>query len=56
MSAIDNKIRLNVTLELDQKWASQLTKEELTEYLKARLNYSLGFRGQVKKMTPIRIK
>lgn len=56
MSASDNKIRLNVTLELDQKWTSQLTKEELTDYLKARLNYSLGFRGQVKKMTPIRIK
>jgi len=56
MSAIDDKIRLNVTLELDQKWAGQLTKEELAEYLKARLNYSLGFRGQVKKMTPIRIK
>ena len=56
MSVVDNKIKLNITLELDQKWASRLTKEELTEYLKARLNYCLGFRGEVKKMTPIRIK
>lgn len=55
MSAVGN-MKLNITIELDQKWASQMTKEELAKYLKARLNYSLGFRGQVKKMSPIRTK
>ena len=54
---MDNKqIILKVTLELDEKWASNFTREELLEYLKERLNYSLGFRGHVKRMTTPRQK
>jgi len=45
----NNKVTLRVTLELDEKWASHLTREELAEYIKERLNSSLGFRGQVKR-------
>ena len=45
-----NQIRLKVTVELDEKWASNLSREEVLEYLKDRFNYSLGFRGWVKKL------
>ena len=43
------QVIFKVALELDEKWAAQLTKEELLEYIKERLNSSLGFRGQVKR-------
>jgi len=56
MSSTDNKIKFRVALELDEKWAGKLTQEELMAYLAARINYSLGFRGRVKKMTHVRIK
>ena len=53
----DNKqIKFNVTLELDEKWVKNFSREELLEYLKARLNYSLGFRGRVKRLTSPRQK
>ena len=53
----DNKqIKFNVTLELDEKWVKNFSSEELLEYLKARLNYSLGFRGQVNRLTSPRQK
>ena len=45
-----NNLTLKVSLELDEKWASNFTTEELVEYLKERLNYSLGFRGNVKRL------
>lgn len=45
----NNEIRFKVTLELDAKWASNLTAEEMALYIQERLNSSLGFRGQVKK-------
>jgi len=44
------ELRFKVTLELNEKWASNQTSEELVDYLKARLNSSLGFRGQIKKL------
>jgi len=43
------QITFNVTLELDNKWVRNMTREELIEYIEARLTSSLGFRGQVKK-------
>lgn len=53
----DNKqIKFNVTLKLDEKWVKKFSREELLEYLKARLNYSLGFRGRVKRLTSPRQK
>ena len=42
-----------VTLNLDEKWAANLTQEELTEYITTRLNHALGFRGQVKKLKTV---
>jgi len=44
------EIRIKATLHLDERWASNQTTEELVEYLRARLNSSLGFRGQIKKL------
>jgi len=45
----NSEVTVRVTLQLDEKWASHLTREELAEYIKERLNSSLGFRGQVKR-------
>ncbi|MEE9400549.1 MAG: hypothetical protein V3V32_00870 [Dehalococcoidia bacterium] len=45
----NKEVTLRVTLVLDEKWASHLTRDELAEYVKERLNSSLGFRGQVKR-------
>ncbi len=45
------ELKFKVTLDLDGKWASNQTTEELVEYIKARMNSSLGFRGQIKKVT-----
>ena len=49
----ENKITLRVTLVLDEKWASHLTRDELVEYIKERLNSSLGFRGNVKRLSVV---
>ena len=49
MDTDKNQITFKVTLDLDKKWASHLTRDELAEYIKERLNSSLGFRGQVKR-------
>ncbi len=56
MESGDNQLKFNITLELDEKWASNFSREELREYLKARLDYSLGFRGYVKKLSKPRQK
>lgn len=45
------EITFKATLELDGRWASNQTTEELVEYIKTRMNSSLGFRGQIKKVT-----
>ena len=44
------EIKLNVTVQLDEKWASNLTTEELVECLKAQLDKGLGSRGQITKL------
>lgn len=41
----DNTLKLKITLNLDGKWATQMSEEELLEYLTVRLNSCLGFRG-----------
>ncbi len=51
MKKDNHQLNFNITLEIDKKWASNLTEEELREYVERRLNYSLGFRGQVKKLS-----
>lgn len=47
------EIKFKATLKLDEKWADRQTTEELIEYIKAIINSSLGFRGQVKKLTVV---
>jgi hypothetical protein len=42
-----NQITFKVTLNLDAHWASHASREQLVEYIRDRLNSSLGFRGQV---------
>jgi len=45
----DNEIKVKVTLSLDDKWANNQSKDELAEIIKQRMDYSLGFRGRIKK-------
>ena len=47
------EIKFKVTLQLDEKWASNQTIDELIEYIKDRMNSSLGFRGQIKKLSVV---
>ena len=44
------EIKLNITVQLDEKWASNLTTEELVERLKAQLDKGLGSKGQITKL------
>jgi hypothetical protein len=43
------EITVKVTLNLDDKWASNQDKDELLEAIRKRMDYSLGFRGRIKK-------
>ena len=47
------EIKFKATLKLDEKWADRQTTEQLIESIKARINSSLEFRGQVKKLTVV---
>jgi hypothetical protein len=47
------EIKFKAILKLDEKWADRQTTEELIEYIKTKINSSLGFRGQVKKLTVV---
>ena len=49
----DNGMRLQIILKLDEKWASHQTREELIEYIRSRLDTSLGFRGRIEKLKVI---
>ncbi len=44
------EITFEVTLALDERWASHQTADELIDYIRERLHSSLGFRGQIKKL------
>jgi len=46
----DNQPTAKVTIKLDGKWAHHLNEQELTEFIKLRVDNSLGFRGQVKNV------
>ena len=49
----NGQITFKMTLNLDENWDSHLSKDELVEYLKTRLNSSLGFRGQIKRFSVV---
>jgi hypothetical protein len=46
-------IKFKVTIQLDEKWANNMPTEELIEYIKARMNSSLGFRGKIRKLSVV---
>jgi len=46
----DNRTTAKVTIKLDEKWANNLREEELKEFIKLRVDNSLGFRGQVENV------
>jgi hypothetical protein len=41
---------LGVTLRLDEKWSSHQTRDELTDYIKTRLDTCPGYRGHTEKL------
>jgi len=47
------EIKFKATLRLDEKWVGKQTTEQLMEYIKAKINSSLGLKGQVKKLTVV---
>ena len=46
----DNTIMVKMTLTIDGRWSAQMSEEDLIEYLTAKLDNNLGFRGRVKKL------
>ena len=46
----DNTITVTMTLEIDGRWSAQMSEGDLIEYLTAKLDNNLGFRGRVKKL------
>jgi hypothetical protein len=50
------EVTFEVTLELDEQWASNHTADELIEYVKDRMRSSLGFRGQIKALRNVNTK
>ena len=50
MAADDKGIRLTLTLEVNEKWAEHLSREDVVDTLKNRVEFALGFRGRVKRV------
>ena len=49
--AVDKKgTRLTLTIEVNEKWAEHLSREDVLETLKNRVEFALGFRGKVKRV------
>ena len=44
-------LRAVLYIEVDETWASNQTNNELVEYIRSRMNSSLGFRGEILKST-----
>jgi hypothetical protein len=47
----DIEIKFKMTLELSETWANTLSTEELIDYVKSKLNESLGTKGEIKKLS-----
>jgi hypothetical protein len=43
----NHEVTFRVRLKLDETWAGNLDEDVLVEYIRDRLNSSLGFRGRV---------
>jgi hypothetical protein len=44
---------LKMTLALDEQWASNLSTEEILEFIQHSFNTCLGFRGEIRKLRPV---
>jgi hypothetical protein len=42
-----------MTLALDQEWASNLSEEEILEFIQHSFNTCLGFRGEIKRLRTV---
>ncbi|MCJ7522761.1 MAG: hypothetical protein MUP21_11185 [Dehalococcoidia bacterium] len=49
----NNHITAKITVNLEEKWVSNFELEELTDFLKVKINNALGFRGYVKKVKTV---
>jgi hypothetical protein len=49
----DIEIKFKMTLELSETWANTLSTEELINYVKNKLNESLGTKGKIKKLSVV---
>jgi hypothetical protein len=45
----ENRITFKATINVNSQWAKHMSDEELIDYIQARLNSSLGFRGALEK-------
>ena len=50
----NSEMTFRVTLSLDETWANNQTEDEVTGYIRDRLNTSLGFRGEIKRFRVIK--
>jgi hypothetical protein len=50
----NSEITFRVTLSLDETWANNQTEDEVVGYIRDRLNTSLGFRGEIKRLRVIK--
>ncbi len=49
----DIEIKFKITLKLSEAWADTLSTEELIDYVKNKLNESLGTKGEIKKLSVV---
>ena len=49
----ENEITLRITLKLDEKWATNHSEKDLVEHVKHSLNYIMGFRGELKRLSVV---
>lgn len=49
-----HEITFKVKVKLDDVWANNHTEEELAEYLRDRLETSLGYRATIKKFEVVK--
>jgi hypothetical protein len=50
----NNHITFKVTLTLDEEWSSNQSQDEVIAYIRDRLDTTLGFRGEVKKLRVVK--
>lgn len=43
--------KISAVVKLNGKWASTMEPEELSSYIESRLSSSIGFRGEILKLT-----